>query len=174
MKLIGNSIYLELLSPDNGSEEYASWMNDPEIYQYLESKWRQITVEDLKEYIKSINDGKNNFLFGIFDKATDKHIGNIKVGPIQHVHRYGDIGIIVGNKNYWGKGVATEAIKLIVQFAFEDLNLNKVTAGMYDINRGSLKAFEKNGFRQVGIWKNHVFFKGEYIDQFIMEKLREE
>jgi len=173
MKKVGEDIYIELLSAENATKEYAFWMNDPDVYQFLESRWKQVSISDLESYITSVNDGKNNFLFGVFDKKDARHVGNIKIGPVNHVHRHGDIGVIIGDKNYWGRGVATKAIALICEFAFNDLNLNKVIAGMYENNIGSYKAFVKNNFRKVGVFEKHAFLNGKYVDQIIMEKLKE-
>jgi len=142
----GKKIYLKLLTIEDVSDDYVNWMNDNKVTEFLESRWKAYTLEDLKEYVKTMNESQNNFLFGIFDQENDKHIGNIKIGNINYFHRYGDIGLLVGNKDYWGKGVATEAIGLVTKYGFEELNLNKVFAGMYSLNKGSYEAFIKNGF----------------------------
>ena len=60
------------------------------------------------------------------------------------------MGLLIGDKSYWGKGYATEAIGLVSSYAFETLNLFKVTAGCYEGNVGSLKAFLKDDFKEEG------------------------
>lgn len=86
-------------------------------------------------------------LLGIFDNATHLHLGNIKLGPINWHHRLGDIGVIVGRKEFWGKGLASQAIALLRDFAFSRVGLYTLTAGCYGNNAGSARAFEKAGFR---------------------------
>lgn len=174
MRLEGNQIYLRLLCPDDASSEYAAWLNDPLVNQYLESRWKHYTVDDVRSYIASVNDGRANFLFGMFESASGRHIGNIKLGGIHPVYRYGDIGLLIGDRQCHGKGIGTEAIRLCCRAAFECLNLHKVTAGLYQPNMGSLRSFEKNGFRQVGTWRQHVFVGGSYVDVLLVELLREE
>jgi len=111
----------------------------------------------------------NDYLFGVFLKDKSEHIGNIKIGNIEQIHRSGDVGILLGNRKQWGKGYATEAIKLATRYAFEELNLHTLTAGMYVNNIGSQKAFMKAGYTEVGRLKNHRFYKGEFVDVIIME-----
>lgn len=126
--LYGERIYLRRLTEDDASEAYVRWMNDPDINQYLESKYYMHTIESTKAFIRSVTND-SNYQFGIFLKDTDKHIGNIKVGGINHHHNYADIGFLIGDKSYWGKGIATEAIGLATEFGFNALKLNKICGG---------------------------------------------
>lgn len=127
--LKGNQIYLRRLTEDDATEKYVSWMNDPEVNQYLESRFVTHTIESTKAFIRSVTND-NNYQFGIFLIETNEHIGNIKVGGINHNHKYGDIGFIIGEKAYWGRGIATEAIKLATDFAFNELHLHKLWGGV--------------------------------------------
>ncbi len=172
MKVEGARIFLKFLSSEDVTQVYSEWMQDEEVTQFLESRWRSYTIEGLRDYVKQMNDGSNNFLFGIFLKGSGEHIGNIKIGGINQIHRFGDVGIIIGNKNEWGKGYGTEAIKLATQYAFEHLNLNNLLAGMYADNIGSYNAFIEAGYREVGILKNHRFYKGKYVDEILVEKCK--
>jgi len=174
VKVEGSRIYIRKLTEKDATERYTGWLNDKMINRYLESRFRMYTPEDVKDYINTMNNGEANCLFGIFDKAGHQHIGNIKIGDIHPGYKYGDIGLIIGEKAWWSKGIATEAIGLTVDYAFDALLLNKVTAGMYANNVGSFKAFLKNGFREVGIFKKHVLYEGEFVDVIKVEKLREE
>lgn len=145
---------------------YHKWMNDREIVKFLESRLRPVSVENLRKYILAQNEEAHTLFLAIVDKGKDKHIGNIKLGPINTIHRYGDIGIIIGEQDFWGKGLATEAIATITKFAFKNLDLNKVTAGCYNNNAGSLKAFQKAGFEIEYVQKKQYLFEGEFIDAY--------
>jgi RimJ/RimL family protein N-acetyltransferase len=118
-----------------------------------------------------MNESTNNYLFGIFDYNTEKHIGNIKLGLINPIHKYAEVGLVIGDKSFWGKGIGTEAIKLVVEFAFNTLLLNKVTAGIYSNNIASLKAFQKLGFEIEGHQKKQFLFNGQYIDRYLVGKI---
>lgn len=169
----GDRIYLKVLSPDDISKAYVDWMRDEEVIQFLESRWRAYTMEDLKQYVISTNESSTEFLLGIFLNDSGEHIGNIKIGAINQVHRFGEIGLIIGNKNVWGKGYGAEAIRLASDYAFNELDLNSLVAGIYADNIGSYKSFIRAGYREAGRLKKHRLYKGNYVDQIIVEKVRE-
>jgi RimJ/RimL family protein N-acetyltransferase len=115
-------------------------------------------------YVKQIRANPDYLFLAIIAKNDNKHIGNIKLGPINRHHKYADVGIIIGDKTFWGKGYATEAIKLVVAYAFEVLKLHKLTAGAYMNNAGSVKIFKKAGFSIEGLRKRQYLYKGRYVD----------
>lgn len=171
MKVIGKNVYIRLLSTDDVSEDYVNWMNDPEVTQFLESKWQSHTQKSTIDYIDSFNRTQNNFLFGIFLLSDNTHIGNVKIGNINYVHSHADIGMAIGKKDSWTKGVGSESLMLIEKIAREYLNLNKIFGGIYAINHGSFAMTQKCGWREVGRYEKHVFHKGEYMDVILVEKL---
>ena len=162
--LVGNSIYLREVQLSDVNDNYFHWMTDPEITQYLESRFFPISKSYLQNYVKEKREDENSVFFSIILKENHHHIGNIKLGPIDWIHRLSDIGIIIGEKECFGKGYATEAIGLLIEYAFNILNLHKLTAGCYAKNKGTERAFTKNGFKIEGIRKKHLFFKGRYTD----------
>lgn len=173
MKLIGDKIYLRPIAIEDANEEYVNWLNDKEVNQYLESRFVFATIENVKKFIDSILQSDNNYFFAIVDNETNKHIGNIKIGPINSYHKRGDIGILIGDKNFWGKGVASDAIFLLAEFAFAKLNLDKVMAGCYANNIASYKAFIKCGFVEEGLFKKHcISSTGEVVDVYMLAKYK--
>ncbi len=152
---------------------YLQWMNDPEVTQYLESRFFPHTSESLLQFIEGMRDGKNLMLAICLKDGKQTHIGNIKLGPIDWIHRRADIGLILGEKTQWGKGYATESIQAISEHAFRVLNLFKVCAGCYHTNVGSQKAFEKAGFQIEATLKRHFYTNGEWSDHVLMAKFRE-
>lgn len=171
--LYGERIYLRRLTEDDATEDYVCWMNDPEINQYLESRFHKQTIESIKAFIRSVTN-ENNYQFGIFILDTGKHIGNIKIGGINNNHKYADIGFLIGDKSFWGQGIATEAIKLASDFAFHSLGLHKLWGGAYAPNEGSKKAFLKNGFKIEGCKRSHCLCNGKYVDSFLFGKINGE
>jgi [ribosomal protein S5]-alanine N-acetyltransferase len=169
MKLIGNRIFIRLLSPDDVSEEYVAWLNDPEVNQYLESRFHLQTLDTVRSYVKVMSDSLVDVMFGIFLNDTNEHIGNIKIGSINTFHRFAEVGLIVGNSKMWGRGYASEAIILATKYSFEELQLNKLIAGMYSENTGSLKAFIKSGWQHVGTFHRHYFLRDSFIDKILVE-----
>lgn len=168
----GNQIYLRKVSPDDVNDAYCRWMNEPATNRFLESRFYPHSIETLREYIVDKQGDNLNAFFAIVLNNGDRHIGNIKLGPVDSNHRLADIGILIGEKDCWGKGYALEAINLIVDYAFNTLNLHKVTAGCYAPNKGAIRAFEKAGFVQEGVRKAHCFFEGEYVDDVLLGLVR--
>lgn len=164
----GERIYLREVRVEDVNDNYYRWMNDEEITAYTESRFKPYSIEKLKDYVTKIDGQDNSVFLAIIERSKDKHVGNIKLGNINWIHRTGDIGIIIGEKNFWGKGYGSEAIKLITAYAFNKLNLHKVWAGCYEFNKGSIAAFKKAGFSKEGILKKHYFYNGEYIDGIIL------
>ncbi len=160
----GNNIYLRKVCIDDVNEKYHHWMNDYEVTKFTESYFFPSTKEDLEEYINAKQKDRNCIFLAIIFQENHQHIGNIKLGPINWIHRLADIGIIIGEKEYWGNGLAVESIRLVSDYAFSRLNLHKLTAGCYIDNIGSGKAFEKAGFIKEGTREKHLFHNGEYQD----------
>jgi ribosomal-protein-alanine N-acetyltransferase len=149
-------------------------MNDTEINKYLESRSKNFTLKDIEHFVDTMLNSKKDYLFGIFDVSKSKHIGNIKIGSISDVHKRADVGLIIGEKLFWGKGIATEAIGLVTKFAFEKLELNKLYAGMYSTNVGSYKAFIKAGYEKVAQLRNHACFEGSFVDSIMVDITKQE
>jgi [ribosomal protein S5]-alanine N-acetyltransferase len=162
--MVGERLYLRKLRISDVNGNYYHWMNDPEVTQYLESRFYPNSIDKLIEYVKEKIADKNNIFLAIVLKEKDQHIGNIKLDPINWIHRRGDIGIIIGEKSCWGKGYASEAIGVLVKYSFQKLNLHKLTAGCYALNSGALKAFQKKGFEIEGSLKKHSLCNGRYVD----------
>ncbi len=163
-------VVLSLLRESDVSQSYLQWMHNPEVTQYLESRWRTYSLEDLIFYVKQMNESSRDFLFGILVEGYG-HVGNIKIGGIDWKHRYGDMGLIIGESSVWGKGIGSRAISLACEYAFQELGLRKIIAGIYEPNVGSRRTFEKAGFVLAGRFTNHRLFQGKYVDQLIMERL---
>ena len=142
--LEGQKIKLRMVELSDCNQDYYNWLNDSEVNQYLETRWNE-------QSIVSIRESSHSYLFAII--FNNKHIGNIKIGPINSVHRFADISYFIGDKSAWGQGVATEAIKLVCDFGFKILKLNKLCAGAYAGNIGSCKALQKNKFQPEAIYR---------------------
>lgn len=146
MKIDGPTIQLTDFGVEDVNEDYVSWMNDSAVTKYLESRFDTHTRSSLERYVTDMNNRADVKLFRVLDKATEIHVGNIKLAPIDYHHRRAEVGLLIGNRAYWGRGIATEAIRLLTEYAFDVLGLTKITAGCYATNIGSRRAFEKAGY----------------------------
>lgn len=171
-KVEGERMYLRKVCASDVNDNYVRWMNDPEVMQYLESRFVAHTPESILAFVKQMSVDKNHAFLAMVLKQGDRHIGNIKLGPIDWHHGLGDIGLLVGEKDCWGKGYAAEAIDLMTRHAFQSLKLHKVTAGCYENNLGSMKAFLKVGFVEEARLKQHFLCEGSYVDKICMAKIK--
>lgn len=149
--IIGESLFLRTLLPVDATPDYLGWLADPIVNAYLEVRFSPPrSVSDLATFITDINQSSHTLMLGIFLQENSRHIGNIKLGPIDWNHRVGDIGFLIGDKEVWGKGYASNAIALLSDYAFTYLGLAKLTAGCYAENEGSRRALLKAGFVEEG------------------------
>ena len=166
--LEGNTIYLRAIEINDASERYLEWLNDEEVTRGLASGVYPSTIEDLRKYIQQITSSKNAVMFAVCDKANDIHIGNIKLDNFDWVNRTCDLGLLLGDRSYWGKGIGTEVMRLTLSYAFGQLNIRKVLLAVYANNPGAINLYEKVGFKNEGCLRAQVFVKGEYIDKHYM------
>jgi RimJ/RimL family protein N-acetyltransferase len=169
--LATDRLILRNLMPEDATGAYLRWMNDPEVTRYLESRFRSFSREDLADFIKQCNADPSVLLYGICLREDGRHVGNIKIGPLDSHHRIGDVGIALGDPAVWGRGYAREAIVALVVHGFGRLGLHKITAGIYASNVGSRRAFLAAGFVEEGLRKDHYWFEGRWEDAVLMGKL---
>ncbi len=167
----GRRVYLREVREEDVTDTYHRWVNDPEVTGFLESRFRPHSKEELRRYVADrAVDGSCVFL-AIVLADSDRHIGNIKLGPIEPIHRRAEVGIMIGEKDCWGKGYAAECIELLANYAFDVLNLHKLTAECYANHAGSEHAFIKAGFFREGQRRNHFFWNGSYVDAIQLGRL---
>jgi [ribosomal protein S5]-alanine N-acetyltransferase len=172
--LEGKKIYLRAISLSDVTEEYLSWLNDEETTRGLASGVFPSTIEELQRFVEGVVSNKNIVMFAICDHSDDKHIGNIKLDNFDWVSRTCELGLLIGNKNYWGKGIGSEVCRLTLEYAFSDLNIRKVSLAVYENNPAAIRLYEKLGFVTEGQLRKHVFEGGTYYDKFYMGIFREE
>jgi [ribosomal protein S5]-alanine N-acetyltransferase len=146
----GEHVGLRALTSADVGERYLSWMNDREVTQFLESRFVRHTIDSLHEYVDEMSARSDVLVLAIVELRDDRHVGNVKIGPVDVRHRTADLGLLIGEKDRWGKGYATEAIRLATRCAFEQLDVRKLTASCYSSNVGSVNAFRRAGWRYEG------------------------
>lgn len=129
------------------SLEYVHWMNDEKVNRYLESGG-DYTIEKLTAYLKEVEDNPKYF-WAIELKSSGKHIGNIKIDPINPNDLIGEYGILIGDKNYWGLGLAKESSIEVINFCFKKLRLKKIELGVLKENNIAISLYKKLGFSKV-------------------------
>ena len=169
--LEGSTVYLRKIVLFDVNANYYRWMNDPEVAQFLEVRHTRRSLKDLREYVASIIERKEDAFFAICLNETGRHIGNVKLGPINRDHRFAHIGFLIGEREFWKQGIATEVVNIVTRYAFETLKLHKVLAGCYANNLASLRVFKKTGFKKEGVQESQWLCDGKHIDGILLAKI---
>lgn len=174
MRLNGENLYLrDVRLEDITKQGFIDTLNDSQVNQFLETRFEIQCDDTVISYFKKHIGRRDEPWFAIClnERTWNNHIGNIKLGPVNCHHRRGDISLFIA-KSQQGKGYGTEAIKLVRDYAFKVLNLNKICAGIYESNKASIRAFEKADFQQEGILIDHVWSNGSYENLILMGRTR--
>ena len=159
-------IYLKELTNKDVSKIYLRWMNDHKVHKFTEQKNKKHTLKNIYKFVEQKRKSKDEFLYGIFLKKNKEHVGNIKLGPINKIHKNADISYFIGNKSYWRKGYTTLAIAKIIKIA-KKKGVKKLQAGSYKMNVGSKKALKKNKFKLEAILKSQILFKKKRYNSYL-------
>ena len=170
-KIVGDRIYLSPINSDDYLK-YVEWLNDFEIAKGINHYTDIISIDSEKEWLEKATSKK--YIFAIINKENDTLLGNISLNNIKEVNRTAELGIFIGDVNYLSHGYGSEAIMLLLNYAFKFLNLNNVMLRVYSFNKRAIKAYEKCGFKTFGVWKNSYYFDGEYCDEIFMNVLKED
>tara|TARA_B110000003_G_C16499013_1_gene476628 strand:+ start:331 stop:852 length:522 start_codon:yes stop_codon:yes gene_type:complete len=152
--------------------KYQNWMNDLEVHKYTEQKYKKHSINDIKNFVKEKNKSKHEFLYGIFIKKNNSnaHIGNIKLGPINYAHKNAFLSYFIGEKELWGKGYTTLAIKEVIKIA-KKMGLKKIKAGLSEMNIGSKKVLQKNNFKLEGKLQSELIYNGKRVNHYLFGKI---
>ena len=159
--MLEKNIKIRILEKSDYSQSYLNWFSDPDIVKFSENRKKVFSKESQIEYIKSFENKKTKFLYGIFFKNI--HIGNIEINPINYKFKHANISYIIGEKKFWGKGIATYSITYISQIAKNQFKLKKLYAGCASENIPSIKVLKKNGFVLVSSKKDYFFYDEKYM-----------
>lgn len=170
--IIGRRVILRTLVASDATAAYLGWLADPEVARFLEVRFNPPrSLPELAVYVEQVHRSPAELLLAICLIDGGAHVGNIKLGPIDRNHRRGDIGFFIGDRSQWGKGLASDAIEHLSDHALTQLGLEKVTAGCYASNEGSLRALTRAGFVQEARLPPHWTCDGRREDGFLFGKL---
>ena len=172
--LRGSNIYLRPLDRADLNETYLGWLNDREVTRYLEVGTFPQTMQDLENFYQAVTGSKSDVIFAVADSKTHRHVGNVKLGPIHWIHRRAMFGIMIGDKQSWGRGIGKEATRLIVEYGFMRLNLNRIYLGVFAEHESAIRCYQAVGFKAEGTFREEMFCDGTYHDRLCMGLLRSE
>lgn len=151
----------------------AAFVNDPDVRRTVLTH-RPMSVGAEEAFLAALPNSLNDVMLGIVLRELGELIGVTGLHRLDWRDRRGDLGLLIGDKEEWGKGYGTEATRLMLDYAFGTLNLNKVTLEVFSNNPGGLRAYEKAGFQREGLLRQQHFIEGRYVDGIVMGMLREQ
>ena len=172
-KVEGERVYL---SPLNSEDviQYTKWINDPAISDNMESSSYLISIANEKEWLENAETAKDYYVFAIVKTDGDELLGNCSFYDIYHIHRRAKIWLVIGEESNRGKGYGTEALRLLLRYGFNTLNLNNIMLQVFAFNEQAIACYKKVGFKTIGERRNAYYVNGKYHNEIFMDILREE
>jgi RimJ/RimL family protein N-acetyltransferase len=151
---------------------FVRWINDPETRRFMVVRYPLSLVEE-ESWWEGFLDRKNDHIFAI-EARDGTYIGNIGLHSLDWENRRAQLGIIIGEKAYWGKGYGSDAIEAMLGWAFSYLNLNRISLSVYAYNERAIRCYRKCGFQHEGTMRQARYSDGQYYDELVMGILRED
>lgn len=167
-------VYLRALELDDYKKSI-EWRNDEEIWDMVVGPKYFVSEAYEKKWVEDrIYARDNTLVLAIVLKEDKRHIGYVYLTSINQVYRSADYGILLGNRDVWGLGLATEATILMLNHGFRVLGLERIGSKQLISNTASIKVHEKCGFIHEGVLRNAAYKNGSFVDLNAMSILRNE
>jgi RimJ/RimL family protein N-acetyltransferase len=173
----GKLVRLAGIDPDEVSKAFAQWNRDSEYQRLLDSDPPRLhSVKATKDWLdKQIKDElETTFWFAMRALEDDRLLGDIDLTVINWGSRDAFLGIGIGERAFWGKGYGSDALQVVLRYAFLELNLRRVTLNVFEYNQRAVRTYEKAGFRSEGRVRQAMQREGHRYDILYMGILREE
>jgi len=170
----GRTVFLRPLEPADYGERMLRWADDREVTRYLVRGTYPLTREQHLHRYEELIASPTDLEMAIVSSDDDETVGVAGLHQIDRLARSAEFRVLIGERGRWGKGIGTEVLQLLVAYAFEVLNLNKVWLGVNEANEGAVKSYEKAGFEREGVLRQEIYRNGRYYDVVRMSILRNE
>lgn len=158
----------------NDYTTYHDWRNDMEVMETTSLNFDIYTLEETEQFISAIAAQSTAKGYLIEYKETEQTVGIVSLINIDYKNRSAECVIDIGVKDVWGKGIGTAAISLILEYAFNELNLNRLYLQVFSFNERAIKLYEKMRFIHEGKFRQALYRKGKWHDIVIMGILKDE
>ncbi len=169
--IIGDLINLRALKRIE-SKQILEWVNNPSLKYWTGTVFPISEIEHEEWFEKKLNE-KVNKLFGIEERKSGNLIGVIGLSNTDLFNKSTELFTYIGDEQYCGKGFGTDAIKTLVRFAFEELNLHRISLVVFSYNTRAIASYKKVGFVTEGVLKESLYKGGKYHDKIIMAILND-
>jgi diamine N-acetyltransferase len=150
---------------------FVRWFNDAEVTEYL-LRGPPLSMEQEEHWYDGLL-SRESKVFSI-DTLDGKLIGNVGVQRIDYSDRKADIGIVIGEKDFWSKGYGTDALTVLLGYLFDELNMERVSLFVDSRNKRAYSCYRKVGFKREGVMRHDRWKDGVYVDDIMMSVLRSE
>ena len=147
------------------------WFSDPEVIRFL-GRSTPVTLAEEERWFHDYQRRGEDQIFAI--EVEGRHIGNLGLHRIDRIHRKAEVGIVIGEPEFWSKGIGTDAMRVALRYAFGPLEVNKVSLEVLEYNARAIHAYEKLGFRREGVHREDVYKDGRFVDVVRMSLLARE
>jgi RimJ/RimL family protein N-acetyltransferase len=156
-------------------DDLMKWVNDEEVTQYLGSHMTPPLSRSVEEaFLEMAMTRSETYKVFAIETMAGEFAGGVDLRLIDQIDKRAEVGIVIGVRDFWGRGYGTEAMRLMLRFAFGRLNLNRVSLRVFDYNQRAIKSYEKCGFLREGVLRQDRYYDGKYHDTIVMGVLREE
>ena len=171
----GDLVRLAAIDPEESAAAVSRFSRDSEYSRLLDSyPCRLFTKESTKKWIEKDLEKENVIAFAIRTLSDDRLIGDVGLGGFFWNHGDTYVGIGVGEREFWGKGYGSDAMRVVLRYAFTELNLRRVTLNVFEYNPRAIRAYEKLGFQQEGRVRKYLNREGRRWDLVYMGIMKEE
>ena len=168
----GNLVTLRAIERDD-LPRYVAWLNDPDVTHHL-TLYLPLNADNEADWYDSQRKDNTQQNFAIVVNEGNIHIGSVGLMSINQKEQNAELGIVIGDKGQWGKGYGREAIQLLLNFAFAEMNLHRVYLRADASNTQAIRCYQNCGFVEEGRLRDAVYHRGHFEDQLIMSVLRSE
>ncbi|MEC5425841.1 GNAT family protein [Virgibacillus sp. C22-A2] len=156
-------------------ELYHSWRNDVDVMISTNPSLDLYSIQDTKEFVERVILGSNSSKsYIIHDNDSEKAIGITSLINIDQKNRNAECIIDIGKKDYWGRGYGKEALKLLLDYAFLEMNLHRVSLRVFSFNERAISLYSRIGFKNEGVSRQSLFRNGSWHDIVHMGILQHE
>jgi len=172
--LEGKDVYLRPLIIEDANGSYVNWFNDPQVCEGNSHHRYPYTKQAALNYIEEAQRFDKALILAIVERETQKHVGNISLQKIDLVARTAEFAIVIGEREFWGKGFSKQASRLLLDHAFLTLNLNRVYCGTYENNIAMQNLAKYLGMKEEGRRRKATYKLNRYLDILEYGVLKEE